>query len=99
MGDQHPSIMRLTAQTGPQPRIRPLPGVHFSLTGDALEVCRGDEEAPRCAASGRWLRAVETLRTDLFSGAQHSLLDLETPVGRFREASISGPAAEARGHL
>jgi phosphoglycerol transferase MdoB-like AlkP superfamily enzyme len=91
LGDQRPSLLKLAAQTSEFGRIRPLPGVHFVVEdgADAARVCRGAEtDAAQCADSARWIQAVETLRTDLFSGSQHALLELHLPNRRFRAASV-----------
>jgi phosphoglycerol transferase MdoB-like AlkP superfamily enzyme len=89
LGDQRPSILKLATQTGESARIRPLPGVHLVVTEDADRVCRGAEtDAASCADSAHWLQAVETLRTDLFSGEQHALLELHLPNRRFRAAAV-----------
>lgn len=96
LGDRRPSIMDLAAQPGDARRIRPLPGVRFTLDGGAVRVCRETEtDDPECAASAKWVQAVETLRADLFGGDQHVLLDLETPSGGLREASVARPKAAA----
>lgn len=90
LGDQRPSILKLAVQAGESARIRPLPGVHFVVEDGADEdrVCRGAEtDAAACSESARWLQAVETLRTDLFSGEQHALLELHLPSRRFRAAA------------
>jgi phosphoglycerol transferase MdoB-like AlkP superfamily enzyme len=90
LGDQRPSILKLATQTGESARIRPLPGVHLVVAegADADRVCRGAEtDAASCADSAHWLQAVETLRTDLFSGEQHALLELHLPNRRFRAAA------------
>ncbi len=90
LGDQRPSIMDLTAQTEGQARIRPLPGMHFTLADSALEVCRDmPTDTPACAASGEWVKAIETLRTDIFSGEQHTLRDWHLLGGEFREAAAA----------
>ncbi|MCK7583012.1 MAG: sulfatase-like hydrolase/transferase [Chromatiales bacterium] len=91
LGDQRPSILKFAAQTGESVRIRPLPGVHLVVAEGADEnrVCRGAEtDAAACSDSARWLQAVETLRTDLFSGSQHALLELHLPNRRFRAAAV-----------
>ena len=97
LGDQRPSILKLAAKEGEFGRIRPLPGVHVVIedgTGEA-RVCHDTEtDAAQCADSARWIQAVETLRTDLFSGEQYTLLDLHLPNRRFRAAAIqAGPQA------
>lgn len=91
LGDQRPSILKLAAQAGDSGRIRPLPGVHFVVEAgaDGDRVCRGVEtDAAACSESARRLQAVETLRTDLFSGEQHALLELQLPSRRFRAAAV-----------
>lgn len=89
LGDQRPSILGLAAQEHAFGRIRPLPGVHFVISDDPKEarVCRGAEaDTAECADSRRWIEAVETLRTDLFSGEQHTLLHLYRADHRVRAA-------------
>ncbi|MBK1717522.1 sulfatase [Thiocystis violacea] len=95
LGDQRPSLMKVASQATDQSRIRPLPGAHFVLADANSRVCRGtDGDPPACADSTRWVRAVETLRTDLFSGEQHTLLDLHAPDTGFLEASV--PSVQLR---
>lgn len=75
LGDPRPSIMALTAQPHGLPRIRPLPDMQLLVQGDGdgAQTCRGGQEPAACRAATDWLQAVETLRTDLFGGAQHAL--------------------------
>ena len=89
LGDQRPSILKLATPTGEFGRLRPLPGMHFVAAEGAVQVCRGTEtDAAACADSTRWVQAIETLRTDLFSGEQHALLDLHLPNRRLRAAVV-----------
>lgn len=100
LGDHRPSIMELTTQTPGEPRIRPLPGVHLVIGESVLEVCRDpDLDTPGCTDSGAWVKAVETLRTDLFSGKQHALRDLRLPDTDFREAAVSLTSHPSQGHF
>ena len=54
-------------------RVRPLPGVHFTLDGEALTVCRSGELQAACEPSSAWVDAIDVLKRDLFSGEQHAL--------------------------
>ncbi|MBK5969253.1 Lipoteichoic acid synthase 1 [Thiorhodovibrio litoralis] len=78
LGDDRPSMMDLTAQTADMPSIRPLPGLHLRLDGNHIKACRSGDDA-ECQNSTDWLQAIETLRTDIFSGDQHVLLELHPP--------------------
>ena len=90
LGDQRPSIMDITRQSPDQPRVRPLPGLHLVLEQKKVTTCRGAEtDGAGCGASTDWLNAVEVVKADLFSGAQHALLDPHPPEARFREASAT----------
>ncbi|NEX20852.1 LTA synthase family protein [Thiorhodococcus mannitoliphagus] len=90
LDDQRPTMLRLAQQAKGEASIRPLPGVHFTLDGDAIRVCRNEErDARACAESTQWIKAVETLRNDLFGGHQHSLREFEIPNDGFREASAT----------
>ncbi|MTW21002.1 LTA synthase family protein [Allochromatium palmeri] len=96
LGDQQPGILGLAAQERAFGRIRPLPGMHFVIAddADAAQVCRGAAtDAAECADALRWIQAVETLRTDLFSGEQHTLLELHLPNRRFRAALTQSSAS------
>lgn len=73
LGDQRPSMLRLLAPAVDAPQLRPLPGLHFSLNGEQIEVCRPETASPACASSRAWVEAVGVLERDLFSGAQHAL--------------------------
>lgn len=89
LGDTRPSLLQLTAPQQTAERVRPLPGVHWAVTAHGERVCRGQaSDAPDCAASTRWLQALKTVRTDLFSGQQHTLLDLHRPKQRLRAAGV-----------
>jgi hypothetical protein len=54
-------------------RIRPLPGLHFTLPnkGD-VELCKEPPFSESCQASSRWLQHVITVSNDLFIGRQFS---------------------------
>mgnify|MGYP003733478627 CR=1 FL=1 len=54
-------------------RVRPLPGVHFTVADEGLTVCREGEPRAECAFSNAWVAAIDVLKRDLFSGAQHAL--------------------------
>ncbi|WP_242482334.1 LTA synthase family protein [Thiocystis violacea] len=100
LDDQRPTMMTLAAQLGQTQRIRPLPGVHLAFDGDAVEVCRhGETDASDCATSATWVKAVETLRNDLFGGDQHTLLNLQTLSAGFREAAVAPPKPLANGYF
>lgn len=73
LGDERDTMLRFAARTDDVQRVRPLPGVHFTVEGGVLTVCRGGEPLPGCEASAAWLDAVTVLERDLFSGAQHAL--------------------------
>ncbi|MFT3760842.1 LTA synthase family protein [Thauera sp.] len=73
LGDERESMLRFAAQADDAVRVRPLPGMHFTLEGKALTVCRQGEEKSACEASHAWVAAVSVLERDLFTGAQHAL--------------------------
>lgn len=73
LGDERDSMLRFVAQADDEIRVRPLPGMHFTLEGKALTVCRQGEDKPACEASNAWIEAVSVLERDIFSGAQHAL--------------------------
>ena len=67
-------MLRFVARADDVLRVRPLPGLHFTLEGrKALRVCRSGEVQVGCEASSAWLEAVSVLSRDLFNGAQHAL--------------------------
>lgn len=73
LGDERDTMLRFAARTDDALRVRPLPGVHFTVEGEVLTVCRSGEPLPACEASAAWVDAVTVLERDLFSGAQHAL--------------------------
>lgn len=73
LGDERDSMLRFAARADDALRVRPLPGVHFTLDDRSLTICRGGEPLPGCEASTAWVEAVALLKRDLFSGAQHAL--------------------------
>ncbi|EGV28682.1 sulfatase [Thiorhodococcus drewsii AZ1] len=94
LGDRRPSIMDLANRDPEKAPIRPLPGLNVTLADTETKVCRdGESKDPACERSAHWVEAIKTLRTDIFSGEQHTLKDLDPPGGRFREASV-GTAAQ-----
>ncbi|EXJ14283.1 LTA synthase family protein [Imhoffiella purpurea] len=92
LGDRRPSIMDLANRGYEAAPIRPLPGLTLTLERADTQVCRAGERLDAdCDQSSQWVEAIETLRTDIFSGEQHSLQDLALPGGEFREAAVSSP--------
>ncbi|ENO88493.1 phosphoglycerol transferase family protein, alkaline phosphatase superfamily [Thauera linaloolentis 47Lol = DSM 12138] len=73
LGDERESMLRFAAHADDAVRVRPLPGVRFSLEGKALTVCRDGEVQLGCEASRAWIEAVSLLKRDLFNGEQHAL--------------------------
>ncbi len=73
LGDERESMLRFAARADDALRVRPLPGMHFTLQGKALTVCRHGEVQVGCEASNAWLDAVSVLTRDLFNGGQHAL--------------------------
>ena len=74
LGDERDSMLRFVARADDVLRVRPLPGLHFTLEGKkALTVCRSGEVQVGCEASSAWLEAVSVLTRDIFNGAQHAL--------------------------
>lgn len=73
LGDERDTMLRFAARADDAMRVRPLPGVHFTLDDRGLTVCRGRELLPGCEASTAWVEAIALLKRDLFSGAQHAL--------------------------
>src|SRR5690606_9422350 len=51
LGDERDTMLRFAARTDDVQRVRPLPGVHFTVEGGVLTVCRGGE--PRCGHGAR----------------------------------------------
>jgi len=72
-GQEANEAARFAARADDALRVRPLPGVHFTLDDRSLTICRGGEPLPGCEASTAWVEAVALLKRDLFSGAQHAL--------------------------
>ena len=89
LGDERPSVMRLTASPDRRSSVRPLPGLFFITSGDSLETCRdGVPTAPAsCESYRRWLQALDTVTRDVFSGNQHSVRQLPRFAPRQREAA------------
>ncbi len=73
LGDERDTMLRFAARADDVLRVRPLPGVHFTLENDALTVCRSGELQANCEASAAWVEAVSVIKRDLFGGAQHAL--------------------------
>ncbi len=73
LGDERDSMLRFAARGDDPVRVRPLPGVHFALDGERLTVCREGEPIAECEFSRAWVAAIDVLKRDLFSGAQHAL--------------------------
>lgn len=73
LGDERDSMLRFVARADDAVRVRPLPGVHFTVEGGKMKVCRAGELQPACEASKAWVDAVAVLKRDLFSGDQHAL--------------------------
>lgn len=77
LGDERESVLNMPVAAAGGQRIRPLPGVHFTLADkgrkSVFTVCRDGEDLPACEESRAWLQAVAVLERDLFSGHQHVL--------------------------
>ena len=73
LGDERDTMLRFAARADDAVRVRPLPGVHFTLDGEALTVCRSGELQSACEPSSAWVEAIGVLKRDLFSGEQHAL--------------------------
>ncbi|NLF53748.1 MAG: sulfatase-like hydrolase/transferase [Thauera phenolivorans] len=73
LGDERDSMLRFAARSDDPVRVRPLPGVHFTVADEGLTVCREGEPRAECAFSNAWVAAIDVLKRDLFSGAQHAL--------------------------
>ncbi|WP_232431654.1 LTA synthase family protein [Thauera sp. 27] len=79
LDDERETMLRFAARSDDAVRIRPLPGVQLALEGKRLTVCRNGELLPECEPVAAWVAAIETLKRDLFSGAQHAL---QAPAGK-----------------
>lgn len=65
-----PTIMDYT-DSMPDMRVRPLPGLHFNLTGgQKVDLCKEPPYSAGCRASASWLHDVLTVSNDLFMGRQ-----------------------------
>lgn len=80
LGNDAPTIFDYTAPPAGM-QVRPLPGLRLDLVGEHIGVCRGEEEPEVCGASAEWLRRVDTLAADLFTGAQYALPAAPLPPG------------------
>lgn len=82
---KEPTIMDYTGQL-PDRRIRPLPGLHFTLPNKgAVELCKEPPFSESCQASSRWLQDILVVSNDLFIGRQftrpkHSVAEPVAPV-------------------
>jgi phosphoglycerol transferase MdoB-like AlkP superfamily enzyme len=68
---KEPTIMDYTVS--PDKRIRPLPGLHFTLPGKgngAIELCKEPPFSDACQDTSRWLQDVIVVSNDLFIGRQ-----------------------------
>lgn len=94
LGDERPSVMRLTASPSRLAIVRPLPGMFFLATGESVVACREETAITDadCAAGRHWLKAVETVTRDVFSGEQHSLHQLPRSVPLRQEAATGDDA-------
>jgi len=77
LGDERETMLRFAAHADDVMRVRPLPGVHFTLQEKALTVCRQGELQVGCEASSAWVEAISLLKRDLFNGNQHALQHAE----------------------
>jgi len=65
-----PTIMDYVTSASDK-RIRPLPGLHFSLAKEEkVELCKEPPFSESCQASSRWLQDVLVVSNDLFIGRQ-----------------------------
>jgi len=65
-----PTIMDYVTSVSDK-RIRPLPGLHFSLAKEGnVELCKEPPFSESCQASSRWLQDVLVVSNDLFIGRQ-----------------------------
>ncbi len=70
-------VLRLSVPPG-NAVIRPLPGMYLTAGNGQQTVCREDQgKIESCKETDRWLRAITTVRRDLFSGKQYSLPEIE----------------------
>ncbi|HRP22549.1 MAG TPA: sulfatase-like hydrolase/transferase [Thauera sp.] len=96
LGDERDTMLRFAARSDDPVRVRPLPGVHFALEGKRLTVCRNGELAAGCEPSAAWVDAIDVLKRDLFSGAQHALqAPADRPVLQTVELEAEEVAVEA----
>jgi len=73
LGDERPTIMDYT-RTPDDLTIRPFPGTHLVVAGDADPVvCRADDTTDLCVGTADWLNAVEMVKRDLFLGDGHAV--------------------------
>jgi hypothetical protein len=94
LANDQPAWVRLLERPH-KPIIRPLPGMHLLLDGDARTLCRQSETPkPECTASSQWLGAAITLTHDLFGGKQF-VLKQEMPA-KPRVAKTLGISPEQR---
>ena len=72
LNHDEPSILDY-AHPLPRMRIRPLPGLHFSLSDDGkVDVCKEPPYSKNCRVSAQWLKDAITVSNDLFIGNQYS---------------------------
>lgn len=71
LGQGGDAVMTLT-RTAADFLPRPLPGLSVVVAGEETTACR-DQDHAVCEEASRWLAAVRTVTTDIFSGTQHSL--------------------------
>lgn len=91
LGETNLSAVNLAARPGASAAVRPLPGMLF-LSDESTKagkggpraaptICRFDEtDSEPCQGATAWLKAVETVSRDLFSGHQHVLTLIPAPV-------------------
>lgn len=90
-----PTIMDYTSI--PDKRIRPLPGLHFTLPSNgigAVELCKEPPVSETCQATSRWLKDILVVSNDLFIGKQFSRpqhADMQTPVAPVRNEAEPTP--------
>lgn len=72
LGRDGPTIFDYTAPP-PGMQVRPLPGLHLNLIGGTVELCNDEPLSDTCSLSAEWLRRVDILAADLFTGAQYAL--------------------------